>query len=138
MGRECSRLGAMTMLRVSWGLSAFVWMAFIVLACLNFGWPATATAVIWFVLPDLGFLGGFVERGRLRAERVALYNIMHTVLYPIILLAIGIAVFAFTGWIDGGFWPLALAGAAWFVHIAVGRAVGHGFRDKEGLPVPVA
>ena len=31
----------------------------------------------------------------------------------------------------------ALAGAAWFVHIAADRAFGYGFRDADGDIIPV-
>ena len=127
----------MNMLRVTWGLSAVMWFAFVVLTCVALGWQAAYVAMVFAIMPDIALVGGFVERGRLKPGRVKLYNVLHTMTYPIALLAIGIAVFALTGWINGGFWPIALAGATWFVHIATDRALGVGFRDAEGRVLPV-
>ena len=34
-------------------------------------------------------------------------------------------------------WPIALAGLAWFVHVAADRAFGYGLRDADGRIIPV-
>ena len=118
-------------------MSAVMWGAFVVVGCVAFGWNAVFVAAFFGLMPDIALIGAFVERGRLKPERVKLYNTLHTMTYPVVLLALGIAVFALTGWVNGGFWPLALAGASWFVHIAVDRAFGFGFRDTDGSILPV-
>lgn len=127
----------MNFMRVSWGMSALVWFGFIVLACVALGWPAVGIAVLFAVLPDVALIGGFAEQGRLKSERVRLYNTLHSMPVPIAMLVLGAVVFFITGGFDGGFWPLALAGAAWFVHIAADRAFGYGFRDADGDIIPV-
>lgn len=127
----------MNALRASWGMSAIVWLGFLVLACVALKTPAIIVVAIFALMPDIALIGGFAEKGRLKPERVRLYNTLHTMTYPIALLIIGVIIFALTGWITGGFWPLMLAGAAWFVHIAADRALGFGFRDADGNIVPV-
>ena len=127
----------MNALRASWGMSAFVWTGFLVVSCFALGWQAAVVIVVFLLLPDLPLIGGFAEKGKLKPERVDFYNTMHTMTYPIILLVAGAVVFYFTGWLDGGFWGAALAGAAWFVHLAADRAFGFGFRDSRGRVIPV-
>lgn len=127
----------MNALRASWGMSAFVWLGFLVLACVALKTPAIILVMIFLAMPDIALVGGFAEKGRLKPERVRLYNTLHTMTYPIVVLIVGMIVFALTGWVNGGFWPLALAGAAWFVHIAADRAFGFGFRDADGNIIPV-
>lgn len=135
--REANSISRMGMLRVTWGMSAAVWFVVIVLCCVWWGWPATAVAVIFGLMPDLSLIGAFAEQGRLKPERVRLYNKLHTMTVPIVMLAAGLAVFLLTGGYEGGFWPLALAGLAWFVHIAADRAFGYGFRAADGSIIPV-
>ncbi|WP_336991463.1 DUF4260 family protein [Leucobacter sp. VD1] len=127
----------MNFMRVSWGMSAFVWFGFIVLTCVALGWPAVGIAVLFGALPDVALIGGFAQQGRLKPERVKFYNTLHSMPVPIAMLVLGAVAFFITGGFDGGFWPLALAGAAWFVHIAADRAFGFGFRDADGSIIPV-
>lgn len=125
------------MMRVSWGMGAAVWFAVIVLVCVALGPTAVVVALVFGLGPDLALIGAFAERGRLKPGRVRLYNTVHTMTLPIVLLVIGLVTFFVTGGIDGGFVYIALAGAAWFVHIAADRAFGFGFRDSEGSIIPV-
>lgn len=127
----------MSLLRVTWGMSAAVWFVVLVLACVWWGWPATCVAVVFGLLPDVSLIGGFAEQGRLKPERVRLYNTLHTMVVPIVMLAAGVVLFIATGAYESGFWGLALAGLAWFVHIAADRAFGFGFRDSNGEILPV-
>ncbi len=127
----------MGFLRLTWGMSAAVWFVVLVLACIWWGWPATAVAVIFGALPDIALIGAFAGQGCLKPERVRLYNTLHTMTLPIILLAAGLVVFLVTGGYESGFWPIALAGLAWFVHVAADRAFGYGLRDADGRIIPV-
>ena len=36
----------MNFMRVSWGMSAFVWFGFIVLTCVALGWPAVVERLV--------------------------------------------------------------------------------------------
>ncbi len=118
-------------------MGAAVWFAVIVLVCVALGPAAVIVALVFGLGPDLSLIGAFAERGRLKPSRVRLYNTVHTMTVPIALLVIGVATFFITGGVDGGFVYIALAGAAWFVHIAADRAFGYGFRDADGTIIPV-
>ena len=124
-------------MRLSWGMGAAVWFAVIVLVCVALGPAAVVVAIVFGLGPDLTLLGAFAECGRLKPGRVRLYNTVHTMTIPIALLVIGLITFFITGGVDGGFVYIALAGAAWFVHIAADRAFGFGFRDSDGSIIPV-
>ena len=124
-------------MRLSWGMGAAVWFAVIVLVCIALGPAAVIVALVFGLGPDLTLIGAFAERGRLKPSRVRLYNTAHTMTLPIALLVIGLVTFFITGGIDGGFVHIALAGAAWFVHIAADRAFGFGIRDSDGAIIPV-
>ena len=124
-------------MRLSWGMSAAVWFAVIVLVCVALGPVAVVVAIVFGLGPDVALIGAFAERGKLKPGRVRLYNTVHTMTLPVALLAIGIAVFFITGGVTGGYVYVALAGAAWFVHIAADRAFGFGFRDADGTIIPV-
>lgn len=124
--------------RVTWGLSAAVWLVVIVLGCTMWGWPALLVALVFGALPDIALIGAFsAQPGKLKRERVRFYNIMHTMYLPMGMVLVGIAIFFATGGYESGVWGLALAGLAWFVHIAADRAFGFGFRDTDGSIIPV-
>ncbi|GAA2187562.1 hypothetical protein GCM10009786_13040 [Leucobacter alluvii] len=127
----------MNLMRLSWGMGAAVWFAVTVLVCVALGPAAVIVALAFGLGPDVALIGAFAERGRLKPTRVRLYNTLHTMTLPIVLLVIGSVTFFITGGIDGGFIYIALAGAAWFVHIAADRAFGFGFRDSDGSIIPV-
>ena len=126
-------------------MSAVVWLTAIVLCCVWWGWGATGIAVAFGIMPDIALIGAFAGEGRLKPERVRLYNALHTMAAPIVLLVVGVLVLIVTGGFGSGaeggapsgFWPLALAGAAWFVHIAADRAFGYGLRAPDGTIIPV-
>lgn len=127
----------MNFMRVSWGMSAFVWLAIVVLCCVFWGLPAVVVVVVFGLFPDVALIGGFAEKGRLKPERVRLHNTLHVTTLPVATLVVGVVVMLLTGGFQHGFWALALGGAAWFVHIAVDRALGFGLRDAEGTILPV-
>lgn len=118
-------------LKLSWGLSGLVWLAIVVMCCFMWGWPAILVAVVFGLFAYYPLVGGVTD-GKLKPERVRLYNTLHVSTLPVALLILGVIVFLVTGAFDGGFWALALGGAAWFVHIAVDRVVGFGLRDADG------
>ncbi len=127
----------MVFTRAMWGMSALVWVVVAVLWCIWWGWPATWVVVAFAVLPDIALIGAFAEPGRLKPERVPFYNLMHNVAVPAAIIAIGFVVLLATGGIAEGVWGIALAGLAWFIHIAVDRVFGFGPRDSEGRIIPV-
>lgn len=122
--------------RVVWGMSALLWLIITVLWCVWFGWPAATVAVVFGILPDVALIGAFASKGILKPERVGFYNLMHNTFVAVGVIAIGFAVFLMTGGMDGGTWSIGLAGLAWFVHIAVDRAVGFGRRAPDGSVIP--
>lgn len=128
----------MGFLRVTWGMSAAVWFVMIILCCVMWGWPAVIIAVVFGLLPDVSLIGAFAEHGRLKPERVKLYNTLHTMTVPLVLLALGVIIFVITGGFENGFWQLALAGLAWFVHIAADRAFGFWLRNADGSIMKMA
>ncbi|GAA1318983.1 DUF4260 family protein [Leucobacter albus] len=123
--------------RVTWGMSALLWLVITVLWCVWFGWPAVAVAVVFAILPDVALIGAFATPGVLKPERVAFYNTMHHAGIAVAVLAAGVALFLATGGMEGGVWAVGLAGLAWFVHIAADRALGFGRRDTDGSIIPV-
>lgn len=127
----------MNPVRVSWGMSGAVWLVMAIMCCVYWGWPAIGITVLFGLVPDLPLIGGFIEKGRLNPNRVKLYNTLHVTTIPVAMLVLGIVVLFLTGGFDTGFWPLALAGVAWFVHIAADRAFGFGLRDADGSMLPV-
>lgn len=127
----------MSLVRATFGMSAVVWFAVLVLCCIHWGLPATVIAIVFGLLPDVALIGAFAERGRLKPERVRLYNSLHIVPVPIGILFVGLLLFLLTGGFDGGIWGVALAGLAWFVHVAADRAFGFGLRAPDGTIIPV-
>lgn len=125
----------MGFLRLTWGMSAAVWFVMIVLCCVMWGWPAATIAIIFGILPDISLIGAFAERGRLKPSKVKFYNTMHTMTIPVIMLIVGVILFFLTGAFPDGFYGLALAGLAWFVHIAADRTLGFGPRAADGTIV---
>lgn len=123
--------------RVVWGMSALLWLIITVLWCVWFGLPAVTVAVIFALLPDIALIGAFESQGKLKPERVKFYNAMHNAFVAVGVLAVGFAVFLLTGGMDGGIWAIGVAGLAWFVHIAVDRALNFGRRAPDGSIIPV-
>lgn len=127
----------MNVLRVTWGMSALVWAGVLVLSCMWWGLPAAFVAIAFLLAPDLSLIGAFAEKGRLKTNYVRLYNSLHNMTMPVVLLGLGVLLFFLTGGFNGGLWQLAIAGLAWFVHIAADRALGFGLRATDGSIIPV-
>ncbi|MCW2288000.1 DUF4260 family protein [Leucobacter luti] len=123
--------------RAMWGMSALVWVVVAVLWCVWWGWPAIFVVVVFGLLPDVALVGAFAERGKLKPSRVSFYNALHNVAVPAALILVGFVVLFVTGGIATGSWGIALAGLAWFVHIAADRALGFGLRAADGSIIPV-
>lgn len=83
---------------------------------------------LWALLaaPDAALFAGIgrnLSRGQLQPGAVPLYNALHRPVGPAGLAIVSV-------WLG----PAWLAGAlAWFVHIAVDRAVGYRLRDARGF-----
>lgn len=92
----------------------------------------TATAIGFFIAPDLTFIIGAndnVEKGSISTRAVPYYNTAHRILIPLALttsIGIGLAPLAR--------FPLALfiGGLSWMAHIALDHAVGYGLRNADG------
>jgi hypothetical protein len=78
--------------------------------------------------PDLALVCGAgrgLERGQLHPRAVRLYNLLHRFWLPA-----GLGVAAAFGLVPLGYLVGALA---WGFHIALDRAVGYGFRNRDGF-----
>ena len=92
----------------------------------------TASAVGFFIAPDLTFLTGLgdpVSKRMMSPRAVPYYNAMHRIEPPLIL-TVGIGVLIA---------PLGLLGIAafigglsWMAHIAMDRTAGYGLRNADG------
>ncbi len=128
----------MNLIRISWGVLALVLVGFAVFEGAKYGGVAIAVLVVFAILPDLSLIGAFAERGRLRPDRVRLYNVAHAWWLPVALIGASLVVP-----IPGFGWGLRpglevfLAGLAWLAHIAVDRVVGYGLRAPDGSIRPV-
>lgn len=91
------------------------------------GWGATGVIFAAAVLPDISLIGAFATEGKLKPQRVRLYNFLHAVTLPSGLALIGCVVAASTQ----DFTALLFA-LAWFTHIAVDRACGYRLREPDG------
>jgi hypothetical protein len=97
-------------------------LALLVLAVTLFAWSDLSWW--WFGLlllaPDL-FMVGYLKDERVGA---ALYNLGHWLLWPALLLALGI---------PGGRSALVGVGSIWLAHIGMDRALGYGLKLEEGF-----
>jgi hypothetical protein len=62
-------------------------------------------------------------QGQLSPKAARLYNLLHHPLVPVALVAAGVST---------ANQPLLVAGLAWGAHVALDRALGYGFRLKDG------
>ena len=128
----------MNLIRIAWGILAVVLIGFAIFEDAKYGGVAIAVLVVFAILPDLSLIGAFAGSGRLRPDRVRLYNLAHAWWLPVALVVASLAVpVPGFGW---GLRPgleIFLAGLAWLAHIAVDRAVGYGLRAPDGSIRPV-
>jgi hypothetical protein len=84
---------------------------------------------LWLVGPDIfGFIpaslmGSAPARGVLPPRGVWLYNTTHTLVLPLVLWAVVLAVTGYHSWPTIG----------WLLHIAADRTAGYGLRDPAGV-----
>lgn len=92
----------------------------------------TATAIGFFIAPDLTFLVGAsrpVQHGYIATTAVPWYNSMHRMWVPLVLTsAVGVVLAPLA------FGPLAvfIGGLSWMAHIALDRAAGYSLRNADG------
>ncbi len=128
----------MSSTRLRWLLLAVALLAFAVFEAVKYGGVAIAVLGVFLVLPDVALIGAFADRGRLRAERVRAYNLLHAPAVPLVLIAASIVLpLPELGWGLRGGLELFLAGLAWLLHVAVDRAAGYGLRAPDGSVRPV-
>jgi hypothetical protein len=78
--------------------------------------------------PDIALLIGFgsgLEKGQLHPRAVPLYNALHGLAGPLVLLALGLTGVLSAAWLVGGL--------AWTFHVALDRALGYGKRTRDGF-----
>jgi Domain of unknown function (DUF4260) len=78
--------------------------------------------------PDVALvlgIGGGLAKGQLHARAVPLYNALHSLLGPIVLLAFAASGALGTAWLVGGL--------VWAFHIAFDRTLGYGTRTRDGF-----
>jgi hypothetical protein len=83
--------------------------------------------VVFAIAPDLALLAGAgpgLERGQIHPRAVPLYNAVHRMWVPGVLVAASLALM-FPAWLAGGL--------AWIAHIAFDRSLGFGLRSREGF-----
>jgi len=83
--------------------------------------------VVLAIAPDLALLfgaGSGLERGQLQPRAVPLYNAVHRLWVPAILVVLMVLLQS-PGWVAGGL--------AWIAHIAFDRSLGFGLRTREGF-----
>ena len=97
-------------------------LAFLALAVALFAWSGVSWW--WFgsllLAPDL-FMVGYLRDARLGA---AVYNLGHWLLWPAVLLALGI---------PNDRVALIAAGSIWLAHIGMDRALGYGLKLEDGF-----
>jgi len=86
-------------------------------------WPLVVLAIA----PDLALVfdaGTGLGRGQLHPRAVPLYNTVHRLWVPAILVVLMVLLQS-PGWLAGGL--------AWIAHIAFDRSLGFGLRSPEGF-----
>jgi predicted Na+-dependent transporter len=82
---------------------------------------------VFAIAPDIALLLGAsrnLERGQLHPRAVPIYNAVHRLVVPGILIAVAFVLHA-DGWLAGGL--------AWTAHIAFDRSLGFGLRTAQGF-----
>ena len=122
------------MIRILWAVLAVLLLTLLIVICVHRGWGAAALSVAFGAMPDLALIGAFAGRGRLKPNRVGLYNLLHAVPLALIVASLG----GVLGALGVDAWMLTVAGIAWIAHIAVDRACGYGLRATDGAILPVS
>lgn len=117
--------------RALWGLLGAAALAFGIFEMVAHGQPTILAGIAGLVFPDLALLIGTrtpTQRGQLARPSVVPYNMVHSWLFPALLL-VG---FALSPWTNVEVAPVFTAGLAWLAHIAIDRASGYGPRTADG------
>jgi hypothetical protein len=125
LARQIDRVPELRLSRALWAVIALALLAATVYAAreAEAGWIALGFGL----MPDIGLIAGLsrhIEKGRLHPRAVPLYNALHMLIGPAILLLITLS-----GVI--GEWGYAAA-LAWATHVAVDRALGYRLRAPDG------
>ncbi len=110
---------------------AFGWLSVVLGAALVWaliapgggGWQA----LVFALMPDVAGVLSIdpnLARGQLHPRAVPLYNVMHSLAWPV---ALGIASVTWIGL------PWLVASLAWALHITLDRTMGYGPRTKDGF-----
>ena len=96
--------------------------ALLVLALFLFAWSDAGWwwFALLFLAPDLSMVG-YLKDAKVGA---AVYNFGHWLVWPAILLALGV---------PNGRQTLIAAGSIWLYHIGMDRALGYGFKLEDGF-----
>ena len=114
--------------RVGWGVLGLLGLGFVVFESVTHGGWVTAATVLGIVGPDLAFLAAIgaepTPQGVLPRRVVPVYNALHRVVGPLLLLAVSL--------LPAVPLPVFVLAIAWLTHIAVDRAAGYGLRAPDG------
>jgi hypothetical protein len=108
-----------------WGLLFVALLAATIVAVAEHG--GVGLALLGGLGPDLALLAGIgsgLGRGQLHPRAVPLYNALHRVAGPAVVLALGAAGVLGAGWI--------VLGLGWATHVAMDRAAGYRLRTRDG------
>jgi hypothetical protein len=78
--------------------------------------------------PDIALLAGLgsgLAQGQLHPRAVPLYNALHSLAGPLLLLALALTGALSAAWLVGGL--------AWTFHVTLDRAIGYGKRTRDGF-----
>ena len=84
--------------------------------------------IVFAIAPDLPLLLGAapgLARGQIHPRAVPLYNAVHRLWVPLLLIAVALVLPRSPSWV--------VAGLAWLAHIAFDRSSGFGLRSREGF-----
>lgn len=84
--------------------------------------------IVFAIAPDLALLLGAapgLARGQIHPRAVPLYNAVHRLWVPLVLIVVALVILRSPSWV--------VAGLAWLAHIAFDRSSGFGLRSREGF-----
>ncbi|WP_326700503.1 DUF4260 domain-containing protein [Streptomyces sp. NBC_01754] len=126
-----TRSSASRPVRAAWGLLGAFLLVWVVFEAVKHGGWVIPLAVLGLVVPDLSFFAGASGEhrpGQLPRGTVAVYNLVHRPLVPLVLMVPPAALADGPG--DNAA-PFTF-GLAWLTHIALDRAMGYGLRTADG------
>jgi len=117
----------LTAVRVVYGLLATILVAAVALELFahDTGWWQLGVFGMGADLALLAGAGSGLAQGQLHPRAVPLYNALHRIAGPAVLLAAVVIGSLGQAWLIGGL--------AWAFHIALDRALGYGLRTRDGF-----